>query len=135
MTMSFDWVIPILRIFDIAKADEFYQGYLGFKVDWDHRFDANAPLYRQISRGKLILHLSEHHGDGSPGARLRVMMKGVREFHAEISAKGYRYMRPGLEPTPWGTLETGVIDPFGTIIRFCERVEGPAQARSGTAAG
>jgi catechol 2,3-dioxygenase-like lactoylglutathione lyase family enzyme len=66
-------IVPILRIFDVAKADEFYQGYLGFKVDWDHRFDDNAPLYRQVSRGDLILHLSEHHGDGCPGARLRAM--------------------------------------------------------------
>jgi catechol 2,3-dioxygenase-like lactoylglutathione lyase family enzyme len=123
MEISFNWVVPILRIFDIAKADEFYQGFLGFSVDWDHRFDPGAPLYRQISRGNLILHLSEHHGDGSPGARIRVMMQGVQTFHAEISAKGYRYMRPGLETTPWGTLETGVIDPFGNLIRFCERVE------------
>jgi catechol 2,3-dioxygenase-like lactoylglutathione lyase family enzyme len=122
MEISFDRVIPILRIFDIAKADEFYQGFLGFSVDWDHRFDENAPLYRQVSRGCLILHLSEHHGDGSPGARLRVMMEGVRAFHAEISAKGYRYMRPGLETTPWKTLETGVIDPFGNLIRFCEPI-------------
>jgi len=60
MEISFDWVIPVLRIFDIGKADEFYQGFLGFSVDWDHRFDPNAPLYRQISRGDLILHLSEH---------------------------------------------------------------------------
>jgi hypothetical protein len=92
-------------------------------VDWDHRYDDNAPLYRQVSRGDLVLHLSEHHGDGSPGARLRVMMRGVEEFHREISAKNYRYMRPGLEKTPWGTLETGAIDPFGTIIRFCERID------------
>jgi len=48
------------------------------------------------------------------------MMHGVRAFHEEISAKGYRYMRPGLETTPWNTLETGVIDPFGNMIRFCE---------------
>ena len=123
----FDGIIPILRMFDIAKADEFYQGFLGFSVDWDHRFDPNAPLYRQISRGNLILHLSEHHGDGNSGARLRVMMRGVRAFHAEISSKGYRYMRPGLETMPWGTLETGVIDPFGNHISFCER-EQPAQA-------
>jgi hypothetical protein len=128
MEISFDSIIPILRIFDIAKADEFYLGFLGFAVDWDHRFDPNAPLYRQISRGNLILHLSEHHGDGNPGARLRVMMKGVRAFHAEISSKGYRYMRPGLESTPWGTLETGAIDPFGNLIRFCERVP-PDQAQ------
>jgi hypothetical protein len=67
----FQQVIPILRIFDVAKADEFYLGFLGFGRDWDHRFDDNAPLYRQISRNGLVLHLSEHHGDGSPGARLR----------------------------------------------------------------
>jgi uncharacterized glyoxalase superfamily protein PhnB len=120
MTFNFTRVIPILRIFDIAKADEFYLGLLGFSVDWDHRFDAGAPLYRQISLGELILHLSEHHGDGSPGAHIRVMMQGVEAFHRAITAKGYRYMRPGLEPTPWGTLETGVIDPFGNHIRFCE---------------
>jgi uncharacterized glyoxalase superfamily protein PhnB len=118
--IRFNRVVPILRIFDIAKAGEFYQGFLGFMVDWDHRFDANAPLYRQVSRDGLILHLSEHHGDGSPGARLRVMMDGVAAFHREITSRGYRYMRPGLETTPWGTLETGVIDPFGNHIRFCE---------------
>jgi hypothetical protein len=126
MTIEFSQVIPILRIFDIPKADEFYLGFLGFTVDWDHRFDANAPLYRQISRGNLVLHLSEHHGDGSPGARLRVMMKGVEAFHQELSNKAYRYMRPGLETTPWGTLETGAIDPFGNLIRFCEVLPKPA---------
>jgi Glyoxalase superfamily protein len=74
-----------LRIFDIAKADEFYQEFLGFVVDCDHRLDPGAPLYRQISRGKPILHLSEHHGDGCPGARIRVMMQGFKEVHGEIS--------------------------------------------------
>jgi hypothetical protein len=128
MEIEFTRVVPILRIFDIAKADEFYLGFLGFSVDWDHRFDAGAPLYRQISRGNLILHLSEHHGDGSPGARLRVMMRGVEAFHREISSKGYRYMRPGLETTPWGMLETGAIDPFGNLIRFCEPIE-PSAAK------
>jgi hypothetical protein len=48
---------------------------------------------------------------------------GVREFHREISAKNYRYMRPGLDTTDWGTIETGAIDPFGNLIRFCERIE------------
>jgi hypothetical protein len=27
---------------------------------------------------------------------------------------------PGLDRTEWNTLETGVIDPFGNLIRFCE---------------
>ena len=116
-------IVPILRIFDIAKADEFYLGFLGFTVDWDHRFHDNAPLYRQISRGGLALHLSEHHGDGSPERRLRVLMRGVRAFQAELSRKQYRYMNPGLETTPWGTIETGAIDPFGNHIQFYEPVD------------
>ena len=45
-------VIPIFRIFDVAKAHEFYLGYLGFKIDWEHRFEPGMPLYTQISRGK-----------------------------------------------------------------------------------
>jgi len=123
MDIKFNSVVPILRIFDVAKADEFYLGFLGFRIDFDHRFDDNAPLYRGISRDGLILHLSEHHGDGSPGARIRVMMQGVEAFHREISSKGYRYMRPGLETMPWGTRETGVVDPFGNQIRFCEVID------------
>jgi hypothetical protein len=123
MEISFNSVIPILRIFDIAKAEEFYQGFLGFSVDWDHRFDRDAPLYRQISRGNVILHLSEHHGDGSPDVHIRVMMQGVEAFQREISLKAYRYMRPGLETTHWGTIETGVIDPFGNLIRFCQPIK------------
>jgi hypothetical protein len=57
------------------------------------------------------------------------MMRGVEEFHREISAKAYRYIRPGLEKTPWGTLETGAIDPFGNLVRFCEPIERHAPSR------
>ena len=46
----------------------------------------------------------------------------------KISSKDYPYMRPGLETMPWGMIETGVIDPFGNLIRFCQRVEQPATA-------
>ena len=35
----------------------------------------------------------------------RVMMDGVEAFQREISAKGCRYMRPGLEMTPWERLK------------------------------
>jgi catechol 2,3-dioxygenase-like lactoylglutathione lyase family enzyme len=52
-------VIPILRIFSVEKAREFYLDYLGFHLDWEHRFDDNAPLYMQVSRAGLILHLCE----------------------------------------------------------------------------
>lgn len=97
MTIQFMSVVPILRIFDVAKADEFYQGFLGFKVDWDHRFDDNAPLYRQVSRGDLVLHLSEHHGDGSPGARLRVMSAASRNSIAKSARRPIATCGPDLK--------------------------------------
>ena len=122
MPIDFTRVVPILRIFSIEKAREFYVDYLGFKVDWEHRYEKNMPLYMQVSRGNLVLHLSEHHGDGSPGANIRVEMTGVEDLHREIAAKNYRYFRPGIELTPWKTKEAGVIDPFGNKIRFCESV-------------
>jgi catechol 2,3-dioxygenase-like lactoylglutathione lyase family enzyme len=33
--MGFGKTTPILRIFDEAKAREFYVDFLGFRVDWD----------------------------------------------------------------------------------------------------
>ena len=43
--MSFEKTTPILRIFDEANAREFYIGFLGFKLDWEHRFEPSLPLY------------------------------------------------------------------------------------------
>lgn len=113
-------VVPVLRIFSVEKAREFYVGFLGFTVDWEHRFEDDAPLYMQVSRGAICLHLSEHHGDGTPGSVVFVDVTGLDGFHAEITGRGYRYLRPGVEELPWGTREMQVIDPFGNRIRFSE---------------
>lgn len=74
----------------------------------------------QVSRGALVLHLSEHHGDGCPGACVYVRTTGLEGLHREISAKGYRYMRPGIEATPWRSRLMEVIDPFNNRLRFDE---------------
>ena len=113
-------IVPVLRIFDEPKAREFYVSYLGFAVDWEHRFEPGLPLYVQISRGGVTLHLSEHHGDGSPGARVRVKTSEVRALADELSAKSYRYLRPSVETKPWGELSLELIDPFGNHVIFYE---------------
>ena len=119
-------VIPILRIFDLAKAKEFYVDYLGFQIEWEHRFDANAPTYLQIARDGLTFHLSEHHGDACPGSTVFVWMTGLEAFHAELATKNYKYLRPGLETTFYGSRSVETTDPFGNRIRFNERIEGEA---------
>ncbi|QEL24810.1 VOC family protein [Bosea sp. F3-2] len=113
--------IPILRIFDEAKAKEFYLDFLGFTMDWDHRFALNMPLYMQVSRSGLKLHLSEHHGDASPGSTVFVWMEGIDALHAELIGKRYSYSRPGIEEDGPGGRTLQVPDPFGNRIRFCEK--------------
>jgi hypothetical protein len=112
--------IPIFRIFDVEKAMEFYRDFLGFAMYWQHRFAPTAPLYCQMSRGGMLLHLSEHAGDASPGARVFVPISGAEAFQKELIGKNYPYMRPGLEQAAWG-LQVTVIDPFSNRITFCER--------------
>ncbi|HRN89134.1 glyoxalase superfamily protein [Hyphomicrobium sp.] len=113
--------VPILRSFDEAKAREFYVGFLGFAVDWTHRFEPDLPLYMQVSRDGIAFHISEHHGDATPGSHVRVEVTGLAAFHAELIAKAYRNNRPGLERPPWGGVEMTVTDPAGNRITFAER--------------
>jgi catechol 2,3-dioxygenase-like lactoylglutathione lyase family enzyme len=120
VTPTFDPPIPVFRIFSVEKAREFYLDFLGFRLDWEHRFEPEMPLYMQVSRGPVVLHLSEHHGDACPGSTAYVRMRGVRDYHAEISASGYGYLRPGVESRDWTDAEMTVTDPFGNRIRFGE---------------
>jgi catechol 2,3-dioxygenase-like lactoylglutathione lyase family enzyme len=117
-------VIPIFRIFSPMKAREFYVDFLGFRVDWEHQFEPKMPLYIQVSRGRMILHLSEHDGDCPPGATVYVRLTGLEAFHAELTAKTHSFLRPGIEVQPWGSKVMEVIDPFGNRIRFAEDLPG-----------
>jgi catechol 2,3-dioxygenase-like lactoylglutathione lyase family enzyme len=118
--IRFTDAMPILRIFDEAKAREFYCDFLGFKVDFEHRFEPTLPLYMGISRAGLTLHLSEHHGDSSPGSTVYVPMEGVYAYHKELNAREYGYGRPGIVKHPWADVME-VHDPFGNRIRFAQR--------------
>jgi catechol 2,3-dioxygenase-like lactoylglutathione lyase family enzyme len=112
---------PILRIFDEAKAREFYVDFLGFKVDWEHHFEPGTPIYMQVSRDHCVLHLSEHHGDATPGAGLRIETPELDALHQELTAKRYKYARPGIEQMPWGTRDMSIKDPFGNRLTFWSR--------------
>jgi uncharacterized glyoxalase superfamily protein PhnB len=113
-------VVPILRIFDEQKAKAFYADFLGFAVDWEHRFEPSLPLYLQVSRGGTRLHLSEHHGDATPGSTVRIETQGIDALHAELAAKGYTQFRACVELMPWGLREMKVTDPFGNSVIFFE---------------
>ena len=119
-SMKFTRVVPVVRTFDTDKATEFYVEYLGMKVEWEHRHEPGLPLYRQVSRGGLVLHLTEHHGDSTPGSVIYVYMTGVRELHAELSERQFvGHNNPELVAAD-GRIEFAVVDPFGNRLRFGE---------------
>jgi catechol 2,3-dioxygenase-like lactoylglutathione lyase family enzyme len=120
-------VSPILRIFDYDKAIEFYVNWLGFKIDWEHEFEpGTTPKYIQISLRDIMLHLSEHHGDASPGSHIRINdFKDLAAYNKELKDKNYKYGRPGLEIPEWNekAIYMTVYDPFGNRVTFNEEVD------------
>ncbi len=111
-------IIPLFRVFDQKLARAFYCDWLGFKVDWEHRFSPTAPLYTQISRDAVVIHLTEHYGDCSPAAKAFVHIDDVEALHRELHSRPNPNMNPGVEEAPWNAKTMEVTDPFGNRICF-----------------
>ena len=121
--MALSSPIPLLRIFDEASAMKFYIDWLGFRVDWEHRFEPDFPLYLQVSRDVCRLHLTGHRADCSPGAALRIGCQDVAVLLAEFEANTYKTLHPGIETPPWGGRELTLTDPFANRLTFYETPE------------
>ncbi|PXX63319.1 glyoxalase/bleomycin resistance protein/dioxygenase superfamily protein [Nocardia tenerifensis] len=129
--IAFAAPIPVLRMFDVARTYEFYRDYLGFAVDWEHRFGDDFPLYAQVSRAEAKLHLSEHHGDGTPGSVVWIAVADIRAWHAELAGKQYRYAKPGYPEDGPGGPGFELTDPSGNTLRFAQPDRDPAAATRG----
>lgn len=114
----FSHAVPILRSFDEAQARDFYLRYLGFEVLFEHRFAPDLPLYMGLRLGACELHLSEHHGDATPGSAVRIGVADVDALLAELTERGHPRLRPGVQDQSWGTREIILTDPFGNRIIF-----------------
>jgi Glyoxalase superfamily protein len=71
-----------------------------------------------VSRGAAVLHLTEHYGDCSPGAKVFITTDDVEALHRELAARPNSNMRPGVEVAPWKAEVMEVIDPFGNRLCF-----------------
>jgi uncharacterized glyoxalase superfamily protein PhnB len=91
---------------------------LEFKVDWEHRFEPGLPLYMGVSKDAVIIHLSEHFGDGTPGTHVRIACDDVDTYQQSLLAKKYKNARPGVQDQPWGAREMTISDPFGNKLTF-----------------
>jgi hypothetical protein len=110
-------MVPILRMYDVAATIRFYVDYLGCSPDWRDG-DGDRPVYLQVSRAALRLHLSSHHDDGTPGTAVLVVVGNLDALHAELHQRRYPFLNPGIEPGPGHGREMQLIDPASNRIRF-----------------
>jgi len=111
--------IPILRSFDERATRSFYIDFLGFEILFEHRFEPGLPLYLGVRRDDCILHISEHHGDSTPGSALRIEVADVYAYCRKLNEKQSNHARPGVQSQPWGYDDMSISDPSGNKLIFC----------------
>jgi len=88
--VSLQRTTPILRIFDERKAGEFHVQFLGFAIDWEHRFEPGSLLHVQVSRGARRQSIPERRR-GAGGADVQPAHPAGGDCHRHVS---------GLTPPP-----------------------------------
>lgn len=110
-------VTPQLRSTNWPRTRAFYEDGLGFRVQWEHRFEPGFPVFAEVARDSLSLFLTEHAGDCQVGGAAYIVVDDVDALYREIAARGVRVLEPP-EDAPWGTREMCVLDPDGNRLRF-----------------
>ncbi|MFF3849284.1 glyoxalase superfamily protein [Streptomyces sp. NPDC002328] len=100
-------IIPILRVRDAAVAVDWY-ARLGFRQQWEHRFEPGFPVFTEVARGRVRLYLSEHEGDARPDTLVYLRVADLDAVAEEFG------VRP--EEAPWGR-ELELRDPDGNRLR------------------
>ncbi len=111
--------VPILRVGDVKTAKRFYGEFLGFDLDWEHYYEAGAPVYMQMSRDGLVLHLSQNNRFRE-ATIVFVETAGLDQLQAELLRKNSPWETPRVSVTPWKTKQMELPDPFGNLLRFNE---------------
>ncbi|MCX5321198.1 glyoxalase superfamily protein [Streptomyces sp. NBC_00120] len=84
-------------------------------MDWEHRFRPGLLLYVQVSRSAAVLHLSEHHGDGSPHGVAWFPVRDVSALHKELLARPNAPDASRNDPDAPGGPPMQVTEPNGNI--------------------
>ncbi len=113
-------VVPVLRIFNVEQAYKFYIEWLGFKTDWLIDETADSPAYFPIKMNRILLHLSEHYNDGSPGLKVFLHISNLNEYYKKLQPGKNNYYDLSLRVSSWGSPIMEITDPFNNRLVFCE---------------
>jgi catechol 2,3-dioxygenase-like lactoylglutathione lyase family enzyme len=114
--------VPILFVRDVAAAAAFYEGKLGFHIDFLH---GKPPFYGSVSRDRACLHLRFVHQTNFVELAARegslilatIEVTNVKALFREYEARSVDFAQR-LVRQPWGGLDFHVRDPDGNVISF-----------------
>ncbi|HYN94265.1 MAG TPA: glyoxalase superfamily protein [Pilimelia sp.] len=120
--------IPVLRIFAVDPALQFYVDFLGCTLDFGGpNGGPGTPYYGQVSHAATTLHLAEAAYDASQGATVFVWVDGIDELRDRLNQRrtqvpvwGPAVWTPEVEEAPWNGRVLTIADPFGNHLRFSE---------------
>lgn len=117
-------VIPILKVIDVIRAKEFYVDIMGFKVEWEKRFDEKSSIHMILSYKHIILYFTGYDDVAASESSVFIEFSGLKKYHGFLMERKTEYMITDLNMTPWESLNMEVIDPFGNKLLFCEPFSG-----------
>lgn len=118
-------VVPLLRMIDWTSTRRFYAEFLAATVDWIDEAGDHTPRYVAVTLPSgAQLRLSEHHGDGTPGATVLIAVTDLDAQLAALTATDYG-AAPAIADSRLGRSIT-VHDPTGNRLIFVSSSQ-PAQ--------
>jgi uncharacterized glyoxalase superfamily protein PhnB len=120
--------IPVLRIFAVDPALQFYVDFLGFTLDFGGpNGGRGTPYYGQVSYAATTLHLAEAAYSASQGATVFIWIDGIDQLRerldhrrTEVAVWGPAVWTPEVEKAQWNGRVLTIADPFGNHLRFSE---------------
>ncbi|AGZ40638.1 glyoxalase/bleomycin resistance protein/dioxygenase [Actinoplanes friuliensis DSM 7358] len=120
--------IPVLRIFAVDPALQFYVDFLGFTLDFGGPSGGpGTAYYGQISYAATTFHLAEAAYSASQGATVFIWMDGIDQLRerlnhrrTEVPVWGPAVWTPEVEKAQWDGRVLTIADPFGNHLRFSE---------------
>ena len=116
--------VPILFVRDVEAAAVFYEGKLGFRIDFLH---GKPPFYGSVSRDRACIHLRFVHQTNFAELAARegslilatIEVANVKALFQDYEARGVD-LAQRLVRQAWGGLDFHVRDPDGNVISFVE---------------
>ena len=109
--------ISTFRVKDASASEAFYRDLLGFTKTWEDNPGDGSPVFIEVKRDAVAIHLSEHAGDGPECVSIYVNVTDAAALHREFESKQAPIASPP-ESMPWGETVFVVEDPDGNILRF-----------------